>query len=147
MLHPEVSRPTEVNRIELTADDLRQLEVGWTAQWRRRPTSEEMHRLVEGSVREEILYREALGLGLDRGDTIVKRRLAQKMEFLAGFAFNAGVELGQLAFIAAVLIALRLARRIPVPRALSLQAKPIATYAIGTMAAFWFVDRVAAFVQ
>ena len=84
MLHPEASRPTEVNRIELTADDLRQLEVGWTAQWRRPPTPEEMHRLVEGRVREEILYREALALGLDRGDTIVKRRLAQKMEFLAG---------------------------------------------------------------
>ena len=65
---------------------------------------------------------------------------------LALFAFNVGVELGQLAFIAAVLIALRLARRIPVPGAVSLQAKPIATYAIGTMAAFWFIDRVAAFV-
>ena len=84
MLHPEVSRTAEVNRIELTEDDLRQLEVGWTAQWRRPPTSEEMHRLVESRVREEILYREALALGLDRGDTIVKRRLAQKMEFLVG---------------------------------------------------------------
>ena len=85
MLHPEAFRERpSVNRIELTADDLRQLEVGWTAQWRRPPTSEEMHGLVEGRVREEILYREALALGLDRGDTIVKRRLAQKMEFLAG---------------------------------------------------------------
>ena len=45
MLHPEVSRTAEVNRIELTEDDLRQLEVGWTAQWRRPPTSEEMQRL------------------------------------------------------------------------------------------------------
>jgi hypothetical protein len=42
-----------------------------------------MRRLVEGKVREEILYREALALGLDQGDTIVKRRMAQKMEFLA----------------------------------------------------------------
>jgi hypothetical protein len=42
-----------------------------------------MHNLVEDKVRQEILYREALALGLDRGDTIVKRRLAQKMEFLA----------------------------------------------------------------
>ena len=65
---------------------------------------------------------------------------------LALFAFNVGVELGQLAFIAAVLIALRLVRLIPVPGAVSLQAKPIATYAIGTLAAFWFIDRVAAFV-
>ena len=65
---------------------------------------------------------------------------------LALFAFNVGVELGQLAFIAAVLIALGLARRIPIPDAVSRQAKPIATYAIGSLAAFWFVDRVAAFV-
>ena len=83
MLHPELSGTTELNRIELTADDLRQLEVVWTAQLRRPPTPEELDRLVEGRVREEILYREALALGLDRGDTIVKRRLAQKMEFLA----------------------------------------------------------------
>jgi peptidyl-prolyl cis-trans isomerase C len=42
-----------------------------------------MRNLVEHRVREEILYREALALGLDKGDTIVRRRLAQKMEFLA----------------------------------------------------------------
>ena len=42
-----------------------------------------MRNLVEDKVRQEILYREGLALGLDRGDTIVKRRLAQKMEFLA----------------------------------------------------------------
>ena len=41
-----------------------------------------MQQLVDARVREEILYREALALGLDKGDTIVKRRLAQKMEFL-----------------------------------------------------------------
>ena len=42
-----------------------------------------MRGLVDARVREEILYREALTLGLERGDAIVKRRLAQKMEFLA----------------------------------------------------------------
>ena len=41
-----------------------------------------MRNLVDDKVRQEILYREGLALGLDRGDTIVKRRLAQKMEFL-----------------------------------------------------------------
>src|SRR5262245_32183903 len=67
----------------MTEGDLRQLEVAWTAQWRRPPTAEEMRNLVAARVREEILYREALALGLDKDDTIVKRRLAQKMEFLA----------------------------------------------------------------
>ena len=82
-LHPEAFRPTDDNRIEVTADDLRQLEIAWTAQWRRPPTPDEMRGLVDARVREEILYREALTLGLERGDAIVKRRLAQKMEFLA----------------------------------------------------------------
>jgi hypothetical protein len=71
------------NQIELTLGDLQQLQIGFAAKWQRSPTSEEMVALVESRVREEILYREALALGLDRNDTIVKRRLAQKMEFLA----------------------------------------------------------------
>jgi len=82
-LNPQPGRPTNSTRIEITDDDLRQLDVAWVAQWQRHPTTEEIRRLVEGKVREEILYREALALGLDRGDTIVKRRLAQKLEFLA----------------------------------------------------------------
>ena len=53
------------------------------AQWRREPTPEEFNRLVEQKVQEEILYREALAMGLDKDDEIVKRRMAQKMQFLA----------------------------------------------------------------
>ena len=83
LVHPE--RPAEVagNRIELTASDVRQVEIGWIAQWHRAPTQDELRGLVESRVREEILYREALALGLDRNDTIVRRQLARKMEFLA----------------------------------------------------------------
>src|SRR5262245_4813369 len=72
-----------LTRIEITEGDLRQLSAAWTAQWQRPPTPEELRNLVAARVREEILYREALGLGIDKDDTIVKRRLAQKMEFLA----------------------------------------------------------------
>jgi peptidyl-prolyl cis-trans isomerase C len=82
-LNPTAVEQGNRSRIELTNDDLHQLEVGWVAQWRRPPTPEEMRRLVESKVREEILYREALALGLEQGDTIVKRRMVQKMEFLA----------------------------------------------------------------
>jgi hypothetical protein len=81
-LHPEAVRRDASRRIELTADDLRQIAVAWLAQGRPAPTPDQMRSLVEQKVREEILYREALALGLDQGDTIVKRRLAQKMEFL-----------------------------------------------------------------
>jgi hypothetical protein len=70
------------SRIELTSDDMRQIELGWTAKWKRPPTPAEWHDLVEDAVREEVLYREALKLGLDQDDTIVRRRLGQKLEFL-----------------------------------------------------------------
>jgi peptidyl-prolyl cis-trans isomerase C len=69
-------------RIEITDDDIRQIDVNWMGQWRRHPTPEEWRGLIESRIREEILYREALAMGLDRGDTIVKRRMGQKMEFL-----------------------------------------------------------------
>ena len=39
--------------------------------------------MVENKVQHEILYREALAMGLDKDDEIVKRRMAQKMQFLA----------------------------------------------------------------
>jgi hypothetical protein len=54
--------------------------------WQRPPTREELDGLVESHVREEVFYREALALGLDRDDTIIRRRLQQKMEFISGEA-------------------------------------------------------------
>jgi peptidyl-prolyl cis-trans isomerase C len=71
------------NQIVLTKDDLRQLVVMWLAQGRAPPTAEELNALVDQRVRDEILSREAVALGLDKNDEIIKRRLAQKMDFLA----------------------------------------------------------------
>ena len=71
------------NRIVLTDDDVRQMALVWVAQGRSPPTAEEMRNLIAARVREEVLYREALALGLDKDDTIVRRQLARKMEFLA----------------------------------------------------------------
>ena len=59
-----------------------QLAQVWTQQLRRAPTAEELKGLIDDHIREEILYREALGLGLEENDTIIRRRLAQKMQFL-----------------------------------------------------------------
>jgi parvulin-like peptidyl-prolyl isomerase len=64
-------------------DDLQQLAMLFQSQWRREPTTEEFRLLVEQKVQSEVLYREALALGLDKNDEIVKRRMAQKMQFLA----------------------------------------------------------------
>jgi peptidyl-prolyl cis-trans isomerase C len=83
VLNPAPEAGTRSNVIELTNDDLIQMSVSWLAQGRPAPTAEQMRSLVEAKVREEVLVREALTLGLDKDDTIIKRRLAQKMEFLA----------------------------------------------------------------
>ena len=71
------------NQLLVTQGDIRQLADTWQMQWRRQPTSAELRGLVEAHIKEQILYREALAMGLDQDDTIVRRRLAQKMEFLA----------------------------------------------------------------
>lgn len=62
---------------------VRSLAQNFRRTWQRPPTRQELDGLVEGHVREEIFYREALALGLDRDDTIIRRRLQQKMEFIA----------------------------------------------------------------
>jgi hypothetical protein len=80
---PATDRTAPSRQIVLTLDDLRQIQIGFAAQWQRAPTEQEMLGLLENKIKEEILYREALAMGLDKDDTIVKRRMAQKMEFLA----------------------------------------------------------------
>jgi peptidyl-prolyl cis-trans isomerase C len=83
VLNPAASRTDRANQIVLTKDDLRQLAVHWLAQGRPPPTADQMRALIEQRVSEEILSREAVALGLDKDDEIIKRRLAQKMDFLA----------------------------------------------------------------
>src|SRR3974390_1285300 len=70
-------------QIVVSLDELRQMEIYFESQWHRQPTPEEFNAMVEDRVREEVLYREALAMGLDKDDEIVKRRMAQKMQFLA----------------------------------------------------------------
>ncbi len=82
-LHRGEVRTETSRRIEITADDIRRMEISHLARWQRPPTEDEMRGLINEQVREEILYREALALGMEKNDTIIKRRLAQKMDFLA----------------------------------------------------------------
>ncbi len=70
-------------QITLTLDDLRTTEMYFESQWHRPPTPQEFQAMVEDRIREEVLYREGIAMGLDKDDTIVKRRMAQKMQFLA----------------------------------------------------------------
>jgi len=68
--------------ISITAAQIDQLSAQFTAIWRRSPTNDELNNLVDGYVRQEVYYREALALGLDQNDAVVRQRMRQKIEFL-----------------------------------------------------------------
>lgn len=55
----------------------------FTKVWQRPPTVRELEGLIQAYIREEVLYREALAIGLDVGDEVVRRRMAQKLEFIS----------------------------------------------------------------
>lgn len=74
--------PAPTNQIIIEPERVAQLAAGFEAVWRRRPDDNELNALVKSFIREEIYYREALELGLEQDDTIIRRRLQQKMEFL-----------------------------------------------------------------
>lgn len=80
----QVAEPeqTRDDRIVITPQDVERLTDQWRQQWRRSPTEKELDGLIESYIREVVLYREALSLGLDQDDVIVRRRLGQKLEFL-----------------------------------------------------------------
>ncbi|MGR8980825.1 MAG: peptidyl-prolyl cis-trans isomerase [Gammaproteobacteria bacterium] len=71
------------NEIVVTSGEIVHLAGGFAKIWQRPPTPLEMAGLVKDRVREEIYYREAMAIGLDRDDTVIRRRLRQKMEFIA----------------------------------------------------------------
>jgi hypothetical protein len=69
-------------KIIVTQDDIDQTTATFTKTWQRPPTEEEAKGLVEDLVRNEIYYREAMAIGLDRDDGVIRRRMRQKMEFI-----------------------------------------------------------------
>lgn len=81
MLNP-ADESAGTNQIRVTQGDVDRYRQIFKKQWQRQPTQEELQGLIRAHLKEEVLYREALALGLEKDDTIVRRRLAQKMEFL-----------------------------------------------------------------
>jgi len=73
----------EPDQIVVTLGQIEQMAAGFTKTWQRPPTPDELAGLVRDRVREEVYCREALALGLDREDTVIRRRLRQKMEFVS----------------------------------------------------------------
>lgn len=76
-------RTDKPGEIVVTQGALENIITGFTRTWQRPPTEEELRGQIREYIREEAAYREALAMGLDRDDTIVRRRLRQKLEFLS----------------------------------------------------------------
>lgn len=81
VLNPSVSRPTGGD-ITISEGRIRQIAEGFRLVSGRPPGDEELKALVDDFVTEEIAYREAMAMGLDVDDTVVRRRMRQKLDFL-----------------------------------------------------------------
>ncbi len=79
----QVGDPVEVdNRIIISQADLDILANDWLRRTGRPPSPQQVEQQLRQYIREQVLSREAVNLGLDRDDVIIRRRLAQKMQFL-----------------------------------------------------------------
>ncbi|TEW56848.1 peptidyl-prolyl cis-trans isomerase [Psychromonas sp. RZ22] len=83
-LYPLVSSEDETpeQEIVISATDVVQMINNWNKRWNSAPSEVELTNLIEQQIREEIFYREALALNLDKGDAVIRRRLADKMSYL-----------------------------------------------------------------
>lgn len=74
---------TDGRSISIDEEQVGRLAAQWQQQWRRAPNPAELDALIRDHIKEEIYYREAMRLGLDADDPVIRRRLRSKMEFLA----------------------------------------------------------------
>ncbi|MEZ5710511.1 MAG: peptidylprolyl isomerase [Blastomonas sp.] len=76
-------------QIRVTLEDQGRLVANFASLWNRPPDADEVQALIDEHVREEIWYREALRMGMDRNDSVIRRHLRGRMEFLAGTSAEA----------------------------------------------------------
>lgn len=76
-----IVKATQRPTVTLDAQDLNQLATYWEVQMQRPPNKVELAGIIRDRIDEELLAHEALRLGLDKGDMIIRRRLAQKVAF------------------------------------------------------------------
>lgn len=69
--------------IVVGAAEIEWMRASWQQRWNRPPMPDELDGMIEDYIRETVLYREALALGLDKDDRFIRQRLGLKMEFLA----------------------------------------------------------------
>jgi len=71
-------------KVYLTSGEVNSMQEMWTSQWQRPPTEMELQGMINQRVEETILFREAVKIGLNKNDNIIRQRMAQKLEFLSG---------------------------------------------------------------
>ena len=69
--------------IVVSAGEIEWMLGSWQKRWNRPPTEKELTGLIDQYIKETVLYREALTMGLNQHDQVIRRRLAQKLEYLA----------------------------------------------------------------
>jgi hypothetical protein len=70
------------HEIVVSAGKIAQLTQQFQALWMRPPTRQELDGLIESYVREDVFYREAIAMGLDQDDQVIRRRLMNKLQFV-----------------------------------------------------------------
>jgi len=75
--------PDDPAEVVVSEERIAAIKARFERTWRRPPTAPELDGLIDNWLREELLYREGLALGLDRDDPVIRRRIAQKMGFVA----------------------------------------------------------------
>jgi hypothetical protein len=74
---------SEPGKIVISEGQIAAMAEGFARTWRRPATRDELEGLIKDQVQEEVYCREAMALGLDKDDTVIRRRLRQKMEFIS----------------------------------------------------------------
>lgn len=82
LLNPVEPQEADGQEISISLEQIDQFKARFEETWRRSPNVDELNGLIENHLREEILVRQAIALSLDKGDIVIRRRLAQKMDFL-----------------------------------------------------------------
>jgi hypothetical protein len=84
VVHDQVAAPNRAGKSIVISEALvDQLAREYEARWTRKASGRELDALVEAHVRDEIIYREGMALGLDRDDELIRRRVRQKFEVIA----------------------------------------------------------------
>ena len=72
----------EEKKIEISLSQVQQIAAQFSKTWMRQATDEELQALIQDHIRDEVYYREAIAMGLDNNDAVIRRRMRQKLEML-----------------------------------------------------------------